>query len=297
MSFYSIAQLEELSGIKAHTIRMWEQRYGLLKPDRTDSNIRLYDDDQLRKLLNTTLLINNGIKISKAATFTEKEIDSVITRMISEQKSPDFFSEAIVNQLIAAGLEFSEINFDKAFASAILRFGLKDTYIKIIYPLLVRTGLLWSNAGISPCQEHFLTNLIKRKLHAAIDSLPTNPSAKQRWILFLPEEEDHEIGLLFANFILKNAGNDVIYLGQRVPYASLKNSIKDSKSTVLLFFLVRHHPRTILNMLFRNLTRDFSKSSIIVSCGKNELKGISVPGRIKNTTSIEEFLKMSKIPF
>jgi len=294
MSVYSISQLEELSGIKAHTIRMWEQRYGLLTPERTDSNIRMYNDDQLRKLLNVTLLINNGVKISKAATYSEKEIAGVISKMISEQPAADFFTEAIINQLITSGLEFSEVNFDKAFSSAILRFGLQDSYIKIIYPLLVRTGLLWTKAGISPCQEHFLTNLIKRKIYTAIDSLPSNPAAKKRWILFLPEEEDHEIGLLFANFILKNAGNDVIYLGQRVPYESLKKSIKDTKSTVLLFFLVRHHPRTTLNMLFRNLVRDFSKSTIIVSCNKNELKGLNVSEKIRNANSIDEFLSLSK---
>jgi DNA-binding transcriptional MerR regulator len=294
MSFYSIAQLEGLSGVKAHTIRIWEQRYGLLKPARTDTNIRLYDDEQLRKLLNTTLLINNGVKISKVASFNEKEISSEISKIIAGEKSSDFFSEAIISQMISSGLEFNEINFDKAFSSAILRFGLRDTYIKIIYPLLVRTGLLWSNAGISPCQEHFLTNLIKRKLYTAIDSLPSNPSSKQKWILFLPEEEDHEIGLLFANFILKNAGSDVIYLGQRVPYESLKKSIKDTRLTVLLFFLVRHHTPSILNRLFKNITRDFTKSSVIVSCNQNELKGISLPRRIKNISSIEEFFKIAE---
>ncbi len=294
MSFYSISQLEELSGIKAHTIRMWEQRYKLLTPERTDSNIRLYDDEQLRKLLNIALLINNGVKISRASAYTDKEMAAVINKLISEHSSEDFFSEAIINQLISAGLEFSEVNFDKAFASAILRFGLQDSYTKIIYPLLVRTGLLWSNAGISPCQEHFITNLIKRKLYTAIDSLPPSPAASKRWILFLPEEEDHEIGLLYANFILKNAGHEVIYLGQRVPYESLKKNIGDNKNTILLFFLVRHHPRTTLHMLFRNLFRDFTKSSIVVSCNKNELKGISIPARIKNVTSLEEFINLSK---
>jgi DNA-binding transcriptional MerR regulator len=293
MSVYSISQLEELSGIKAHTIRMWEQRYHLLSPERTESNIRLYNDEQLRKLLNITLLINNGVKISKASAYTDKEISIVIDRMISDQSSEDFFAEAIINQLITAGLEFSETNFDKAFTSSILRFGMEGSYTKVIYPMLVRTGLLWSNAGITPCQEHFLSNLIKRKLSVAIDSIPANSLKKQKWILFLPEKEDHEIGLLYANFILKNAGKEVIYLGQRVPYESLKKSIKDSKNTILFFFLVRHHPKSTLNMLFSSLVRDFSKATIIVSSKKSELKGISVPAKIKNTTTLEEFIEMA----
>ena len=116
MSNYSITQLEKLTGIKAHTIRIWEQRYHLLKPERTDSNIRLYNDEELRKLLNTSLLINNGHKISKIASYSSGEISKIINRMISNQESSDLFSESIINQLISSAFVFNEANFEKYFS-------------------------------------------------------------------------------------------------------------------------------------------------------------------------------------
>ncbi len=289
MSNYSIAQLEKLTGIKAHTIRIWEQRYHLLKPERTETNIRMYNDEELRKLLNTSLLINNGYKISKVAGYSSLEISEIINEMISNQKSSDLFSESIINQLISSAFVFNEANFEKYFSMSITKLGLKETYMKIIHPMLVKLGMMWTTSELSPGQEHFITNLIRQKFFAAIDSLPIPSKSKRKWILFLPEEEDHETGLLFACFILKKAGNQVIYLGSKVPYESLKEAVYFNQPTDVLFFLVKNQPKKSIQMLIKNLEKEFKKISI-VACGKKEVfDGIIRKEKVQIVTSVEQF--------
>ena len=289
MSIYSITQLQKLTGIKAHTIRIWEQRYQLLKPERTDSNIRMYNDEELRKLLNTSLLINNGHKISKIATYSSGEISEIINKMISSQRPSDLFSESIINQLILSAFVFNEAKFEKYFSMSIAKQGLKETYIKIIHPMLVKLGMLWTTAELSPGQEHFITNLIRQKFFVAIDSLPISSKARRKWILFLPEEEDHETGLLFACFILKKEGHQVIYLGPKVSYESLKQAIYFNQPTDLLFFQVIHKPIKSIQMLIKNLERDFKEISI-VACGKKDVfEGVKPKKKVQIVTSVEQF--------
>ncbi len=289
MSNYSITQLEKLTGIKAHTIRIWEQRYHLLKPERTDSNIRMYNDEELRKLLNTSLLINNGHKISKIASYSSGEISEIINKMILNQESSDLFSESIINQLISSAFVFNEVNFEKYFSMSIAKLGLNETYTKIIHPMLVKLGMMWTTSELSPAQEHFITNLVRQKFFAAIDSLPIPSKAKRKWVLFLPEEEDHETGLLLACFILKKTGHQVIYLGPKIPYESLKEAIYFNQPTDALFFLVKHQPKKSIQMLIKNLEKDFKNTSI-VACGKKEVfDGIKNKKKLQIVTSVEQF--------
>jgi DNA-binding transcriptional MerR regulator len=196
MAQYSIKELEEISSMKAHTIRIWELRYGLLQPLRTDTNIRYYDDMQLKKLLNVCALLSEGMKISKISELNEKQIGDAIDQIINKSSSTDVSIETIINQLLIAVTTFDELMFDKVFSNAVLRLGLVDTYLKVIYPLLVRVGLMWSKDDVMPAQEHFFSNLIKQKIFAAIDATPLPQNADQTWLLFLPETESHEIGLL-----------------------------------------------------------------------------------------------------
>jgi MerR family transcriptional regulator, light-induced transcriptional regulator len=143
--------------MKAHTIRIWEMRYGLLQPERTDTNIRYYDDKQLKKLLNVCALLGEGMKISKIGDLTDKQINDEIEKIIVNLAEKDIQYETIINQVIIAISSFDEILFEKIFSNAILRFGLIGTYLKVIYPLLVRIGLMWSKDDILPAQEHFLS--------------------------------------------------------------------------------------------------------------------------------------------
>lgn len=294
MSLFTIAQLAELSGIKPHTIRIWEKRYKLLEPERTDTNIRRYDDNQLKRLLNTVTLMNSGVKISKIASYSEKERNDLISKKIEEHSTSDFTAEILINQLFSSGLSYDETEFEKAFSSAILKFGIRGTYLKVIYPLLVRAGYMWQNTSLTPCQEHFITNLIRRKLFTALDSISLPVKSKRKWLLFLPENEYHEIGLLFAYYLIRSAGHSVIYLGPNVPYYDLKLTVAECNPTDIQFFTVHRLPKKELQTLIKSMESDFKKSSIVVSASANELVGIKGGKLVNFVTSVEDLEKLLK---
>lgn len=270
MAHYSIKNLEEISNQKAHTIRIWEQRYGLLTPRRTDTNIRYYDDKQLKKLLNVCALMGEGMKISKISKLSDTQINDAIQKIITDSAEKEVQFETIINQAIIAVSAFDEMSFDKIFSNAILRFGLKDTYLKVIYPMLVRIGLMWSKDDIMPAQEHFFSNLIKQKLFSAIDATPLAANSNQTWVLFLPETESHEIGLLLANYILRSNGKKVIYLGQNVPYENLNKVVESCKPTHIYTFFVRNHPDENIDHLVNQLVKHHKGSKICIS-GKHSI--------------------------
>ncbi len=265
MSTYSIKTLEGLTHLKAHTIRTWELRYNLLKPKRTDSNIRYYDDEQLKKLLNVCVLINAGMKISKVSRLTNEQISLEIEKLMAGTLGNDWQVEAISNQALIAIAAYDEPLFDKIFSNALLRFGMVKTYLKVVYPLMIKTGLMWSKNDLMPAQEHFMSNLIKQKLFASIDALPLPNKASQTWVLFLNENEEHEMGLLFASYILRQQGKKVIYLGGNVPYDNIASVISQCKPTHIYTFLTKNLPVNELSKLFSNLCADFPNVHLCVS--------------------------------
>lgn len=242
---YSIKDLEKISGIQAHTIRIWEQRYSLLLPNRSDTNIRSYSSYYARKLLNVVTLVENGWKISKVAKLSHDEINSEIQTVIQSIDVGDHFDNAIVNRIIESGVAMSESIFEKAFSSALLKYGIRDSYLKVIYPTLVKIGLMWSKSEMIPVQEHFITNMIKQKLFAAIDALPYPESKADRWVLFLPPGENHEMGLLMSHYILKEKGYNVVYLGNNVPLEDIEGLLAADRVNSLLMFAVARE--TVLN--------------------------------------------------
>ena len=291
MSIYSIKELEKLSGIKAHTIRIWEKRYALLIPLRTDTNIRYYGDNELKKLLNVTSLISLGFKISKISEMSNNEINQQLDRLTKGVQSSDSVSEVYVNQMITSAVNYDEYAFDKAFSSAILRYGLIDTYIKIIYPLLEKVGILWSKSDLMPAQEHFLSNLIKQKIQSAIDNVaPASPS-DQPWILFLPEEEFHDIGLMLSSYIIREHGKPVIYLGARVPTASLSSVLELFPKAKLLFFLVKEFEGKIINSLVKNINVNYPESTVHISTNPKRLEKIEGNINFEKVTSVESLIK------
>ena len=204
---YSINELESLTGIKAHTIRIWEKRYGLLKPERTDTNIRHYSNDELRKLINVTTLYNGGMKISHIVDLSDQEIKKQIGELIStSQTEQTVLYEAYIGKLITASLNFDEVSFEKNFSNAILRYGLANTYHFILLPMLQRIGILWNTEKMNPGQEHFISNLILQKIYSAIDGLQPAAESKEKWMLFLPQHEFHEIALLIADYLFAMPG-------------------------------------------------------------------------------------------
>ena len=218
MANYSIKDLERLTGIKAHTIRIWEKRYNLIEPERTSTNIRAYCDDELKKLLNISILNKNGYKISKIANLTSDEIADSINKLTAS--STDTISQ--IESLAIAMIDIDEARFEKILSRSIIQIGFEDTVNRILRPFLVKIGLMWQTGSINPAQEHFVSNLVRQKMLVAIDSQITGnlPNSKN-FTLFLPEGEMHEFGLLFANYLLRKRGHNVVYLGQNVPLDDL----------------------------------------------------------------------------
>ncbi|MGN6647020.1 MAG: MerR family transcriptional regulator [Cytophaga sp.] len=294
MSQYSISDLEKLSGIKAHTIRIWEQRYNLLTPSRTDGNIRSYDDDQVRRLLNISTLIKLGIKISRISELTDIEINTLLESSIPQASGEDAKISVYIHKLIAAGLDYNEAEFDKTFKEVIKKYGMVACYQKIIYPMLVKIGMLWGTSEIIPAQEHFISSLLKQKLYHAIEKLPVPPPSAETWLLFLPEEEDHELGLLIANYLLRAANKRVIYLGQRVPYYNLAAVIADTEPDCLQYFVVRYHSPEWLQTLMNTMKKDFPGIKKYV-CGAAWLaEQVKLPKDHTWISDIEKFMQLLK---
>lgn len=237
MDQFSISQLAQFSGIKAHTIRIWEQRYQALHPQRSEGNTRYYDGGQLRRLLNIVSLSNTGKKVSRLCGMSDEELFKLVEEYASEAiEKTDF--HYFVSQLISAGMTYDEFNFHKIFSHCQLRFGLQDTYKEVIYPLLDRIGLMWMSNSMPPSQEHYISNLLCQKLFTAIDAQALAREDHETWVLFLPEDEFHELGLLFANYLLRSRGQKVIFLGANVPLASVESTLHDTNAANLLLFLV-----------------------------------------------------------
>ena len=217
MGHFSISDLEQLSGIKAHTIRMWEQRYNLLRPVRTATNIRLYSEADLRRLLNVTTLCGRGQRISQVARLSDAEIKAAVLACCDD--GHDYHLQ--VNGLLAAMLGFDEYRISQLLNEATARIGFETMMLHIAYPLLQRIGLMWLAGAVNPAQEHMMSHLLRQKLMAATDALPDVPITSRRWVLFLPTDELHELALLFMNYALRLRGQHTLYLGQNMPTAEL----------------------------------------------------------------------------
>lgn len=232
---FTIKDLENFSGIKAHTIRIWEKRYNLLEPNRTDSNIRYYDINNLLKLLNVSYLNSNGYKISKISELPESKLNATVRELVSKNGADSQAS----NALKLAMLNFDENLFNVTYNNLIAQSSLRDVFKNIFLPFLNEIGLLWQVNSITPAHEHFITNLIKQKIFINIERLqlssPTN--FDKVFVLYLPMNEIHELGLLYLHFELLLHGYQSIYLGQSVPVSNLNDVQKVYNSICFVSYL------------------------------------------------------------
>lgn len=215
MERYTLNDLEKLTGIKAATIRIWERRYRLIKPHRTETNRRWYDDDDLRRILNITILYRNDVKISVIAEMSGAEIAEKVSLLLRGSLTPDIQIES----LILAMVNLDEAAINDQLMRSIINKGFVETFSGMVFPFLRRVGEMWMTGSIDIGAEHFVTNLFRRRLICAIDSLPppSNPE-KKRVLMYLPEGELHEMGLLFYTFVVRRMGHEVLYLGQLTPF-------------------------------------------------------------------------------
>jgi DNA-binding transcriptional MerR regulator len=285
---YSISDLEQLSGVQTHTIRIWERRYKALEPMRSAGNTRLYDDNQLRRLLNIVSLSQSGLKISYVCSLSELEMKNLLDKELEKVESPITKYEYYISQLLSFGLGYDEVEFEKLINTALEEYGLKNTYTNIMYPLLVRLGLMWRSDNICPAQEHFLSNIIRQKISAATNEVEQNLAPKATWVLFLPEDEDHDIGLLFANYLLRLSGHKVIYLGAKVPIDSLKEVTGSVKVDHLLLFMVRSRQINTSSEYLKTLSTTFPDQLIHVAGSTRVLGEVATEGNLRSMKSIED---------
>ncbi len=231
---FSIKDLENLCGVKAHTIRIWEKRYNLLSPDRTETNIRTYNLKSLQKLLNVTYLVNSGYKISRISKLNEEEINEYVRSIISDNSTKN----QAINSFKISMLNYDLELFLGTYEQLARRRNFRQIFADVFIPLLKEIGLLWQTDTISPAHEHFITNLIKQKLLLNIEKLQYSKPSKtdKAFILFLPENEIHELGLLYINYEILLQGYKAIYLGPSIPLESLPNMLTFHENTVFVSY-------------------------------------------------------------
>ncbi|MFC6225172.1 MerR family transcriptional regulator [Hymenobacter artigasi] len=288
MGHFSISDLEQLSGIKAHTIRMWEQRYGLLHPVRTATNIRTYCDDDLRRLLNVTTLCGRGQRISQVARLTDAEISEAVLACCDD--SHDYHRQ--VNALLAAMLGFDEPRLDQLLSEATARLGFENMMLRVAYPLLQRIGLMWLAGTVDLGQEHMLAHLLRQKLLAATDALPKVPTTARRWVLFLPGDELHELALLFMNYLLRARGQHTLYLGQNLPTVGLTNVNAAYRPDAVATVLTTQPERGRVAEYARELRALFPEAQLVVYGPLARQEGLELPANCVSPLLMTDFLAL-----
>jgi len=256
MPTYSIKDLENLSGIQAHTIRIWEQRYNILNPERTPTNIRVYTDQELRKLLSVSLLNSNGIKISKIAKMNDSDITEAVLRL-SEGK--DSRIESQVESLKLIMVDLNEPKFEKLFSHLVLQMGFEETIMKVFVPFFKRLNYLWQTNSVTVAQLNFITALYRQKMYVAIDGLLPAESTNKKLILFLPKTEQLDNGLLFCNYMAKRRGFQTLYLGDSFPVKELTEILGKNPECNLL---------SIATLAKIDLTEYYS--DVLSACNQNQ---------------------------
>jgi DNA-binding transcriptional MerR regulator len=262
MDRYTLHDLEKLTGIMAGTIRIWERRFSIIKPHRTETNRRWYDDDDLKHILNISILYRSGIKISKIATLTGAQLEAKVVSLTRETDN----TEINIDSLVIAMTTFNEKGVNEVLLRSIISIGFENTFTNLVFPFLKRVGILWHTGSVNIGAEHFVSGLFRLRIISATDALPPSVNPKrQRALMFLPENELHEIGLLFFTYIIRSMGHEALYLGQSTPLSALPDVIEkwqpDTLVTGALSGLPFNTPEAYLNILGKT----FPGKKILVS--------------------------------
>ncbi len=288
-SIFTIKDLENLSGIKAHTIRIWEKRYNVLNPDRTDTNIRLYDVANLQKLLNITLLHNHGYKISAISKYKDQEIPEAVQDIISNKS----FQHHAISAFKMAMIQFDQTAFYEAYDRLLSEKNFREIFKTVFIPLLNEVGMLWQSGTVSVAQEHFLSNLIKQKLVQNIAETQANQKYKshQTFVLFLPFNEIHDLGLLYVEYEVIHNGHNCIYLGESVPLESM-NTFAENPDGVTFICYASTRPERDEMIEYINLAADtlLKNNNQLWMMGRlaNDLDVEDVPRNVKIVRSLAQ---------
>jgi MerR family transcriptional regulator, light-induced transcriptional regulator len=269
MNDFTIRDLENLSGIKAHTIRIWEQRYSFLRPKRTETNIRYYSNDELKVILNVALLNKYGYKISQIDRMSETEVRQKVFSLNSAEAVQD----RVINELIQSMIDLDMEQFEQSLESYIFTRGIDKAITQIIFPFLERVGILWMTGHIVPAQEHLVSNVIRQKIIVGIDGTVSHVRVEKTILLFLPEGEHHEIGLLYMYYLLKARGVRTLYLGADVPFKDLEFVVRLKKPDFIYTHLTTRPRYFNLEKFLDRFTQQLPGTQLIIS-GSKVISGV-----------------------
>ena len=286
MGQYSIKDLETLSGIKAHTIRIWEKRYGIITPDRTDTNIRTYCDSDLKKLLNIALLNNHGLKISKICKLNYDALCQEVEKVAQTDTSYPTY----IDRLVVSMVDLDRPKFEAILKDGTDQLGFEDFCIHVLYPFLQKVGVMWMANSINPAQEHFISNLIIQKMYVATDKLYSSENRDKKAVFFLREGEMHEMGLLFFRYLMKKRGVEAIYLGQSVPMQDLKQVVQAHQPDYLVSAFVATMDEGVLESYLHSLAEAFPKQKIIVSGYQVSQYTGALPKNVIKTDDVQQYV-------
>jgi len=286
MNAFTIKDLENLSGIKAHTIRIWEQRYAFIKPQRTQTNIRYYTNDELKKILNISLLNKYGYKISHINKMSENEIQEKIISLYNLQAQ----QERVVNEMIQCMVDMNMDSFEDILDNYITVRGFDKAITQIIFPFLERIGILWLTNHINPAQEHLVTNIIRQKLITGIETVFTHITTNKLVLLFLPEGEHHELGLLYICYLLKSRGIKTLYLGADVPVSDLEFVCKFKKPDYLYTHLTSATGNFNLDKFLHQVQLRLEHFPLVISGQLTASYKKQLPQKVSFKTSLQEVI-------
>ena len=289
MNAFTIKDLENLSGIKAHTIRIWEQRYNFLKPQRTTTNIRYYSNDELKTVLNIALLNKYGFKISHIDRMQPQEIREKILSLGDAHA----IQERIINDLVQEMVDLDMEKFEKIIVSYIAVKGIERTVLQIIFPFLEKIGILWQTGHINPAQEHLVANIIRQKLIVAIETTESHITLDKTFLLFLPEGEHHELGLLFMYYLLKSRGAKTLYLGANIPVKDVEYILNLKKPDIVYVHLTATGSNFNFEKFLNNIHQRFGGITTIISGQLTLQYKRKIPASVqfkKSLAEVTEFL-------
>ena len=291
MTKYSIDQFSQITGITKFVLRTWENRYGFLKAQRTDTKIRFYTDELLVRALNCNYLLENGYKISVISKLSHEEITDKVDEIKNNSDDNSTESYYIV-KLIKSALDFDPNLFNDTYERGVKELGILEFYKKVLLVAFSKIGIFWLTNRIAPSQEHFLSELVKQKIGAAADLASNEKTKKSTWLLFLPENEFHEIGLIFAKFLLIKNGFEVVYLGANVPYGSLMELAEKKHIDNVLFFSISNTSKSNLDFTVNYLNKSFPKSKHFIVANSLDINFLTKDHNITILENLDDFIKI-----
>jgi DNA-binding transcriptional MerR regulator len=292
MTHYSIKDLEHLSGIKAHTIRIWEKRYQLLAPDRSDTNIRFYSDEDVRRIMNVAMLVKNGYKISNIASFNDEKIQAEVLRQNRSFIDP----EKNIEQLLLHTINLDTFGFEQLLNKIIQENGFSKTIQNVVFQFFDRIGLLWQTGTIFVAHEHFVSNLIRNRLIIEAAKFDNNLSEKTM-LFFLREDELHELGLLYFNYLAAENGFKCVYLGQSLPFADLSNLLRSTEFDFVCTSFVYAIEKPELEQYLSNLSMVFNKNKILIAGRQIAIHKPRHPSNVVVIKNSNDFIRIIKKGF